>query len=231
MSDGRTYTSAVIAVPRRLGGPAGFYYQAVPGTKSRPVSLTLLNSHDAVIAVARLPRPSGCAPPPSPSTRPTELAVVTDPDGSSFEIRGEDSSFRHRHTLHLEATSQQTEGEPLLSLTAPASGQTASGQLQWNLSSSCEPTDTLVYGLLKTPADRVLARTPGGLAQLSTAAIPKRLHAAGELVYGAFATLPTELVLQAPDGSTLAAVSFAAQDREAAEYCAGYDEAGAVAPG
>jgi hypothetical protein len=231
LSDGRTYTSAVIAVPRRLGGPAGFYYQTVAGTKHRPVSLTLLNSHGAAIAVVRLPRASGCAPSPLPSARPTKLAVVTDPDGSSFEIRGEGSSVRHRHVLQLEAASQQTEGEPLLSVAAPTSGRTISGQLQWHLSSSCEPTDTLIYGLLKTPADHVLAKTTDGLVQLSTAAIPQRLHGSGQLVYGAVATMPTELVLQAPDGSTLATVNFAAQDREAAEYCAGYDEAAPVASG
>lgn len=224
LSDGRTYTSTVIAVPRRLGGPAGVYFQAVPDTGPRPVSLTLLDSHGGVIAVVKLPGTSGCAPSPSTSPRPEKLAVATAPDGASFEIRGEYSSFSKHRTFSLEATSEQTEGEPLLSVDSPTNGQAASGQLQWHLSSSCEPAATLLYGLLKTPADRVLARTSDGLTPLSAAPIPRRLHVSSELVYGAFAELPTELIVQAPDGTTLGTVSFAAQHREAAEYCVGYDE-------
>jgi len=50
------------------------------------------------------------------------------------------------------------------------------------------------------------------------------LHSEGPLVYGAFSTLPSELVVRGSDGAILYSESLAARGREEAEFCQGYAE-------
>jgi hypothetical protein len=55
-------------------------------------------------------------------------------------------------------------------------------------------------------------------------AIAPDLHPGGPLVYGVFSTLPSELIVQSSDGSTLYTESLAAKGKEEAEFCEGYEE-------
>jgi hypothetical protein len=79
-----------------------------------------------------------------------------------------------------------------------------------------------VYGLLAKPGETVLARTASGLTPLQLVAIPARMKAGGELAYGSFAAIPSEVIVQGLDGRTLFSESLEAQAHEHAEYCQGY---------
>lgn len=60
LGDNRTITSKAIGVPRRLGGPAGLYYQVVRGPSPIPVSLMELDAHGKTLAVLKLPAVVEC---------------------------------------------------------------------------------------------------------------------------------------------------------------------------
>ncbi len=216
LSDGRTITSSVAPIPQRLGGPAGFYYEALRGPWPVPVSLTELDRDGHTLSVVRLRAPRDCRQPPEPVS--LELAHGQAPDGSPFAIVG--TSFRSGpHGQFLLRLSDQTR----------TTGEEPHGQaakiLSWRIGASCAPSQHgIVYGVLAAPGDTVLARTPTGLLALSGAPIPARLHAGGSLVYGAFAAIPSELVVLDAAGRTVYSKSLLAQDAEHHEYCEGYAE-------
>jgi len=218
LSNGRTYSSTVSLVPRRLGGPAGIYYQTVR-TPPDPVSLTELDGKGRLLRVVAVRMPRGCSAPPAPT--PLTLARVQADGGALYVIRGSVLGLRGRFLFNLELVPGSAEGA------LPGGGEDSasglrSGPLQWNLSVSCEPGGAIVYALLRIPADQVLARTGTGLMPLTAASIPARLHAGGDLVYGAFASVPSELVVRSPSGASVLTVNLAAQASELNEYCAGY---------
>lgn len=219
LSDGSTHTSRVVLVPRRLGGPAGIYYQAVPSGSAHPVSLTLLDASGRALRVVRVTGAAHCGSEPHTESEPT-LAQASTPDGASYTIQAAGGQLTSHGRISLRATPGSASGFPILK---GESGR--AGQLNWNLSASCEPAGGIAYGLLSDRTEQVLARTAAGLTALSVAPVPARLHAGGVLVYGAFSELPQELVVRNATGVTVATVSLAEQDREASEYCAGYDEA------
>ena len=45
LADGHTLSSRVVRIPTRDGGPLGVYFQAVPASGARPVSLIELDAH------------------------------------------------------------------------------------------------------------------------------------------------------------------------------------------
>lgn len=63
LSNGRQIGSPVAIVPKRLGGPAGIYYQVVRGPSPIPVSLTELNAHGHKLRTVALPRVVECTRP------------------------------------------------------------------------------------------------------------------------------------------------------------------------
>ncbi len=219
LSNGHTYSSAVALVPRRLGGPAGIYYQTVR-IPPDPVSLTELDAKGRVLRVVAVRTPRGCSAPPAPT--PLTLARVQAAGGIPYAIRGSGARIGRRSLFNLELVPESAEGALLGGGEDSAVDELPSGPLRWNLSVSCEPGGAIVYALLRTPADEVLARTGAGLTPLTAASIPARLHAGGNLVYGAFTSIPSELVVRSPSGASVLTVNLAAQAAELNEYCAGY---------
>ncbi len=90
----------------------------------------------------------------------------------------------------------------------------------------CKPHPyEIVYGLLKAPRDTVLARSAAGASTpLREVAIPANMHAHGDLVYAALSTAPTELLIRAPSGRTVATEKLEGVATEAFETCEGEEE-------
>jgi hypothetical protein len=129
------------------------------------------------------------------------------PHGPSFTIVGERYRFLGR--VYVDEKAELSD-----------MGSTSTGSVVWSESNSnnpskerlfvahtsegCEPHPfELVYGLLSTTKDTVLARLAGRLEALHRVAVPPQLHTSGMLVYGAFSTLPTELVVHDARGRTV----------------------------
>lgn len=60
LAGGRTITSAVVHVAAAQGGPTAFFYQALPGSSRRPVSLTILDAHGRTLRPVALTAPRRC---------------------------------------------------------------------------------------------------------------------------------------------------------------------------
>jgi hypothetical protein len=58
----------------------------------------------------------------------------------------------------------------------------------------CDPALTLVWGLLRVPADTVLIRSGAKSTPLTRVEIPATLHAGGELAYGTASTASTLVI-------------------------------------
>lgn len=101
MSNGTQILSRSVLVPRRLGAPAAFYYQAVRGPSPVPVSLTERDAHGRTLRVLKLRRIVGCFKHPLkylPGGKHTLVRGST-PQGPSFSIVGERYRlFGHTHT-------------------------------------------------------------------------------------------------------------------------------------
>lgn len=62
LSDGQTVTSSLMTVPRRLGGPAKLYYQAIEKAGPSPIAVEEFASDGKILKVTRiLPRLPLCA--------------------------------------------------------------------------------------------------------------------------------------------------------------------------
>lgn len=227
LSNGHTITSRVVFIPRRDGGPRGLYIQSVRGYEPHPVSLTELGSGGRVLGVLKLGHGFGCRRSLIP--RPegpyfVKLAQGATPDGRPFTIEDDEVRFRGETEFDLEARpgrhvlSQENEIEV-------GPGSRARKAFAFSVASECAPTPyAIVYGILAAPGATVQVRTGEGLVTLTKAEIAAKLNSGGPLFYGAFTSLPTELVVLQSNGSTLYSESLASRDTELNEYCAGYAE-------
>jgi hypothetical protein len=224
LSNGQAITSSVVRIPSRDGGPAGVYVQAVRGYSSYPVSLSELDSNDRVVAVVMLRALRCHKEPAAKGPRFVSLVKGTVPTGEAFTIEGALVQFGHGNTsfsLDLHTAQHRAFG----SESEIAVGNVKPKAFSWSLGLECPPHEyAIVYGMLRAPGSSVLARTPAGLVPLTKVAIAADLHPEGPLVYGVFATLPTELVVLGSDGSTIYTESLVARATEEAEFCAGYEE-------
>jgi hypothetical protein len=91
MSNGTQVVSRPVFVPRRLGGPDAFYYQAVRGPSPVPVSLTEHDAQGRTLRVLKLRRIVGCSRHPLKYLRGGKRTLVrgSTPQGPSFSIVGE----------------------------------------------------------------------------------------------------------------------------------------------
>jgi hypothetical protein len=229
LRNGRTITSGVIRIPRRDGGPAGVYIRYLPAHSARPVSLTELDGSGRVVAVRRFGRGFRCPPRddvPGPPKFFT-LATGTTPAGESFIVNGSLVHFGGHYEFSVGLTGPGVGGsssseENFIEL---GGSKPETKAYEWQMSAECTPhAYAIIYGTLTPPAATVLARTPAGLVPLTIVPLGANLHAPGPLAYGVFTELPSELVVQRSDGSTLYAESLAKKDAEQAEFCAGYAE-------
>jgi hypothetical protein len=224
LSDGRTISSRIVSVPRGDGGPGGVYVQAVRGYSHYPVSLTELNAQGKVVLVVSV-KAARCKKTPPP-VGPTfvNLATGTTPEGQEFAIQGYVVHLQNQRSFGLNPLGIGVqEGDEI----APSvsTEKTKPKTFPWRLASECPPHEfAIVYGILAAPGTSVLARTPAGLVPLTTVSLAPDLSSGGPLDYGVFSTLPSELVVQGSDGSTLYTENLTAKAKEQSEFCEGYVE-------
>ena len=247
LSDNHTIVSHAIRVPKRLGGPAGLYYQVVRGPSPIPVSLTELGSSGNTLTVVKLPAVVECAKKLKKYVNHGVVRLVHDsvPQGPTFTIRAE--RYRELGRAHFELTLGEEGGEqPLIRITGnhrieekleEGDEKTAfigigggggeviepgTKKFQSHASIGCKPKPyAIVYGLLKAPHDTVFARVAGTLISLRKVAIPAHLHAGGELAYGVFSPLPTELHIRGAHGRTVYSEDLRQAAQADTETCEG----------
>jgi len=232
LSDGATITTPAILVPARLGGPAGLYYQVVRGPSPIPVSLTELDAAGRTLAVLKLPRIVECTKHPVKYFPGGIVRLVHEspPQIPAFTIRGE--HYRKLGTEHFELKFEAANEERLFGGGGGGGGfggsvavPNGARALEPMASDGCEPQPyAIIYGLLRTPRDTVLARVSGNLVPLRKVTIPTREDAGGVLVYGAFSPLPTELVIRNENGKTVNVRNLAQAARSETEICEGEAE-------
>lgn len=234
LSDGRMITSPVAIVPRRLGGPAGFYHQAVHGPSPTPISMAEINAHGRVIRTVKLPQRAHCAKPQQVERPATPRPIVTAKISGypAFAIIGERQPSR-KDTITVESSSDlgafggallemPPHGSGLTVPTAPARhSKPLRAQVYW----SCRPHDyAIAYGILRDPRDQVLARVRGRFVPLQAAHIPGSLHLSRVLAYAVLPEVPGEIIVRAPSGKTVFRKRFTQRRREAREFGAGEAE-------
>jgi hypothetical protein len=231
LSDGRQITSRVAIVPEKLGGPAGFYYQVVRGPSPIPVSLTEVDAHGRVLATVRLPRTAKCAK-QSLKRLPGGIRTIASgslPQGPSFSIVGERYSLMGdiHFDLRVEVTAEGEAGGLISSGSIAVGGvpKSKSSPFAPQMKTGCLPHEyAILYGVLKTPADTVLARSSGSLQPLRRVRIPAGLHVHGVLAYVALPAVPSELLVRTPAGKTVFTEKLAGRARELKETCEGEAE-------
>jgi hypothetical protein len=222
LSNGRTISSPVVRIPARYGGPAGLYLQAVRGYSPHPVSLTELDRDGHVVSVRKLSKVRCRRRPHTTGPVFVDLATGTAPGGQSFTIQASIFHFGRHTSFNLELP---VRGTPDGISEEVIGGGPKPKAFPWAVASECAPHEfSIVYGVLAAPGDSVLARTAEGLVPLTKVPIAANLHSGGPLLYGAFSTLPSELVVRRSDGSTLYSESLAARGKEDTEFCEGYAE-------
>ncbi len=226
LSDGRSITSTVTAVPRRYGGPAGAYFQTLRGPAPYPVSLSELSAGSVVLRTVHLPAVRGCSRNAS-REKPVFKVIFTgaDPDGRSISIVAQSDRERGHRTFSLEA-----EGPPFVNqVLEPQQSETLEQKpFSTQLSLICEPHPIdLIYGRLAGSGDTVLAATAGSpLKALDTLPIPSSLHTQGVLAYAVLEGLATEVLVRDPAGATVFREDLTARAKSDGEYCEGYAEPG-----
>jgi hypothetical protein len=218
LSDGSTITSKVVRIPAKDGGPSGVYEQALRGYTPYPVSLAELDARAHVVRRLRLAPEGRCKKEADAGPKFVTLVSGQAPGGLRFTIQGVLVAFgQAQRAFNLSATlgAGGTHGEDSAESRLPKS-------FDWSLASECAPHPAaLIYGILAAPGDSVLARTPEGLVPLAKLELAANLGADGPLVYGAFAAIPSELIVRRADGTTLYSESLAAKAAEETEYCEG----------
>jgi hypothetical protein len=220
LSNGRSAGIDVIRIPTADGGPAGVLIAAFRGDHPYPVSAQELAGDGTTLRTIALGGVRCRREPPSLAPRPPELvtlATTTSPSGEPLTISAILHKFRGQTEFFPESGPGEHQSE---------SSQASKAQFKWQLSSQCAPRAyALLDGVLLPPAASVLARTRQGLAPLTKVDLPASDNAEGPFFYGVFASVPSELIVQRADGSTLYTESLAAKATEEAEYCEGYGEA------
>ena len=226
LSNGHAITSRAILIPRRHGGPGGVYAQALRIPTPYPVSLTELDRNGRIVHVIKreeIPRCRRESAPQGPKF--VDLARGSTPSGEPFTVEGVFVRFPGNHAdFSVEVTAGSVRSRAEQETTGTIGGSKPKA-FDWSLAEECPPHPyAIVYGILSAPGDSVLARTPQGLLPLSKVEIAARFHSKGPVVYGAFSSVPEELIVHRSDGSTLYTQSLTAAAKEGAEFCEGYAE-------
>jgi len=243
MSDGAHVVSRPVSVPRRLGGPAAFYYQAVRGPSPVPVSLTYRDAHGRPLRVLKLRRIVGCSKHPLkyPPGGKRTLVRGSTPQGPGFSIVGE----RYRLFGRVHAQLKLTTGDALASSGEDEEGAVNGGlggsgaspirrptPLDSEISAGCHPHEySIFYGLLRQPRDTVLAKIAGKLVPALRVRVPSSLHAGGLLVYLASASRPEEILVRSPNGRVVVDENLSRAASEGRETCEGESEGPGPPPG
>jgi hypothetical protein len=223
LSGGRVVTSSTIVLTAKLGGPAAFYYQAVPRGSHVPVSMTELDAHGRPLATVTIKPAGKCVRHRlhSVSKGSHTLAHGQIPGGPSFTITGNAFAYNGPSQLSL---SVEVEG-------FGGGGSNLAGAyphiLELTTYDGCYPVDYhIVYGILKATNDTVQARAGGKSVELQKAKLPANLHTHGELFYGVFTGPVESIVVSTLTGRVTDIEGLQQRTKEQAEYCEGFIEPG-----
>jgi hypothetical protein len=219
LADGQRIESHVVHVPREDGGPVGIYAQEIRGSTSHAVSLVELDPSGSAVLTLELPRyrciKSRKEPEEFPT--PTKLASGRTPEGEPFTITAF-GSFNGEPGLSVDIGVDPQLNEITIGPKAPKA-------FPWSLSIGCAPHPyAILYGILTPPGRSVVVQTPQGAVPLNVVPLKPRLHTKGQLAYGAFSALPTQLTVLAANGATLYTENLQTKATEAAQFCEGYTE-------
>jgi hypothetical protein len=200
MSDGQRIRSPVMVLPRRLGGPATLYYQAVRPNPI-PVALTELDASNRPLQTVPVPRVGECSThlvkPVPGGTR--LLVTVRAPGDRSLSIISQENLIRGKISRGLRVV-----------LNGAAGAVIGSGALRflpplgWEAARICGAKAlTAIYGVLEMESDRVFVRTGQKLNALDHIAIPASVGWHGTLVYGFTTQVPTDLIVRTQVGKTI----------------------------
>ena len=244
MSNGTQIVSRPVLVPRRLGGPGAFYYQAVRGPSPLPVSLAERDAQGHTLRVLMLRRIVGCSKHPLKYLRGGKRTLVrgSTPQGPSFSIVGERYRLFGRVHIQLklrtgEGLVSSDEGGEEENVTEGPNGSVAvpvarTTPLDSEIFAACHPHEySILYGLLTQPRDTVLAKVAGKLVPVLSVHIPSSLHTGGALVYLASVSQPEEVLVRSPNGKTLMNEDRSRTAREGRETCEGESEGAGPPPG
>jgi hypothetical protein len=245
MSDGTQVMSRPVLVPRRLGGPGAFYYQAVRGPSPIPVSLVERDTQGRTLRVLKLRRIVGCSKHPLKYLRGGKRTLIrgSTSQGPSFSIVGEryrlfgrvHTQLKLRTGEGLVSSDEGDEGEE--SLTEGPNGSFAipvkrTAPLDSEVSAGCHPHEySIFYGLLEQPRDTVLAKVAGKLVPALQVRIPSSLHTGGALVYLASVSQPEKILVRSPSGKTVMDEDRSRTASEGRETCEGESEGSGPPPG
>jgi hypothetical protein len=226
LSNGRTISARPIEISKKHGGPAGVFVQGLRSYSTSVVALTELDADGTVVRTVNLtpalrcPRDEGGAETKGP--RFVSLAQGRLPDGESFGIQALLFSFGNHYEFSLVADAGDHGTSESSDALVPKPPRKA---FEWSLQDECPPQPfAVIYGTLAPPGESVAARTPEGLIPLTKVALAAHLHSGGPLFFGAFSSVPSELIVSGSDGATLYSESLAVRDKEEAEFCEGYAE-------
>jgi hypothetical protein len=145
--------------------------------------------------------PSGpIPPPPIPLTGKgvRQLAYGSLPGGRSFTIVGRRYRFGGRSHFSLDIAITRRGGGGGGASYIPAQSP---GVLVYTADVACgRHAYAVVFGLLRAPSDKVIAREGHSRRVLKHVSIPAVLRAHGVLVYASLTRLPSELTVVRPDG-------------------------------
>jgi hypothetical protein len=152
----------------------------------------------------RLYGASGDAPVPPPSPVPLagkgirQLASGSLPGGQLFTIVGQRYRFRARLDFSLSIAITRPGGSGGGGGFTPAQSP---GVLAYTADVACTPHPyAVVFGLLRAPSDKVIAREGRRRIVLPHVSIPSVLHPHGVLVYASLTRFPNEVTVLRPDG-------------------------------
>jgi hypothetical protein len=231
LSDQRRIVSAVAVVPVALGGPFGFYYQALDRPTPTPVRLEELDQNGKLLRAIKLRQITGCRKherPPNPPGAERTLVIGSEPAGPAFVIKGQRSPAEHRLAIEMRVVdAAEASVIPYLEgpdfpaqLKVPEKPARTAHAFAWTMRSGCQPHEyAILYGLLRSADDTIVARSSGKLIPLKTVRLPASLHSNGELAYAQLPSVPTQLILRTPQGSTVLKTDLAAKSSEQTQIC------------
>lgn len=235
LSNGRKVASPAAIVPKRLGGPAGFYYQALRGPTPYPVSIVEVAEGGKALRTVKLPARTHCERRPAtkyPKGGIRKIATGKVPHGPKFAFTGEREPHHHTLSIAIEVAINgvaRAGYTPLYGaapggeyLSVPEGGAPHRKPFASAVFSFCRPHEyAIVYGVVRDVKDQVLARSEGHLVRLREVRIPKSLQVPGRFAYAALKRVPRQLLLRSPSGKTVVVRRLGRRSRHARELCEG----------
>lgn len=230
LNDGRSASSPLMMVPRRLGGPARLYYQAISATGSSPVLLTELAGDGNELRRVAVPTGAGCEKTTVQRLAGSgiQLARFVLADGGVATIATEDARITGTVSYGLRLVVSGAEPKVLrsasLRIAQPAQGLHASSRVQlrrlaaleWEVARACSSGgETIVYGVA-APGNMVSVWSGNRRMRVHNVVIAPGVRPQGVLFYTITTSTPSRLTMSASSGRTAVDESIGKAVRQAA---------------